>query len=85
MLFDVVFVLSWSLLGSILDLQDDLRDLNKRDYSLGIRRVSKDRFFIYEDYLESVVELFWAPFWRSWGSLGSPFGPPDRTKRGDTH
>ena len=45
----------------------------------------KNLLFMFEDGLESVLELSWAPFWRYWRSLGRPLGAPYRPKSSATH
>ena len=74
MFFGVVFIFSWGLLGSILDLQDDPPNLKNNDSSLEIHHVLKNRLFIFQDGLGSFLEVSWAPFGSSWGSLGRPLG-----------
>ena len=77
-------ILSWGLFWSILSSQDDPRNLKNLDFSLDVRWILKNQGFWKDDGLESVLGLSWAPFGRSWGSLGSPFGPPDRPQKAAT-
>ena len=90
------FILSWGLLGSIWDLQDDPPNLKNLDFSKYIHLFLKDRCFVFQDGLGSVLEVSWAPFGSSWGSLGRPLealggrfgdllGASDRAPTGDTH
>ena len=81
----LLLILSWGFLGSILDPQDEPPNLKIFDFSSNIHCFLKYRLFIFQDGIETVLELSWAPFWRSWGSLGRPLGAPYRPKRGDTH
>ena len=68
------FIASWNLLASILSSQDDLRNLKNLDFRLDIHRFLRIRAFRYEDGLENVLELSWAPLGCSWGSLGGLLG-----------
>ena len=64
------FILCGGLLGSILDLQDDPLHLKHLDFSSDFQRFLKNRLFIFQDGLGSVLEVSWAPFGSSWGCLG---------------
>ena len=77
-------ILSWSLFGSMLSSNNDIPNLKNLDFSYDIHRFLKNQGFRYEDGLESVLGLSWAPLGCSWVSLGTTFGPPDRPKRAET-
>ena len=74
------FIFSRSLLGSILDLQDDPPNLKNLDFASDIHWFLKDRLFIFQDGLGSVLEVSRAPFGCSWGSLVVHLGPLWRLK-----
>ena len=75
------FILSRSLLGSILSSQTDPPTLENVDFTTGIFTFLKNQRFRSKDGFESVLGLSRAPFGSSWGSLGSSLGPLDRPKR----
>ena len=52
------FILSWGLLGSILDLQDDPPNLKNLDSSSDVHWFLKYRLFIFQDGLGSVLGIF---------------------------
>ena len=68
------FIFSRCLLGSMLALQDDPPNLKNLDSTLDMHLCLKDRLFIFQDGLGSVLEVSWAPFGSSWGSLGGLLG-----------
>ena len=72
--FVAVFYLLSEHLGVDFDLQDDPPNLKNLDSSSDVHRFLKHRLFIFEDGLGSVLEVSWAPFGSSWGSLGGLLG-----------
>ena len=61
-------------MGSILRLQDDISDLKNLDFAADIHQMLKDRLSIFQDGLDSVLDLSWASFASFWGSLERPLG-----------
>ena len=91
------FVLTWSLLESVLDLQDDHPNLKNLDFSEGMHcflkkqstfylsRWSWERFGGLLGSFWVLLGVSWATFGGSWGSLRRPSGASDRAQTGDTH
>ena len=72
--FDVVFIFSRSLLGSILSSQTDPPTLPNIDFILGIFTFWKNQRFRSNDGFGNVLGFSRAPFESSWGSLGRLLG-----------
>ena len=79
--FDVVFISSRHLSGSILSSQTDPPTLTNVDFTIRILTFLKNQRFRSKDGFASVLELSRTPLWSSWESLGSSFGPLDRPKK----
>ena len=61
-------------MGSILRLQDGLSDLKNLDFASDIHRILKYRLSIFQNGLDSVLDISWASFASFWGSPGRPLG-----------
>ena len=69
-----LFFLSWTLLVMILTSQAVPPTLKNLDFASAGARFSKNQGWGSEDALSGVWWLSLAPFWCSWGRLGSSFG-----------
>ena len=77
-------IVSWSLFGTNLSSEGDLRNLENIKFSLDIQQLLNNRDFRSEDGLDHVLVLCWSPVGCSSVFLGNTFGPPDRPERADT-
>ena len=72
--FDIVFISSRSLLGSILNSQTDPPTFKNDGFMRAAARLLKNHHFRSKDGFESVLGLSRPPFGSSWGVLGGLLG-----------